>query len=201
MNATSAAVAGGHSVVIGQLAQTYSYASGGSGGQRHAQRQRDHRRARQITISDGTAVGRQRRHDSGEQHALEPGLVHQQRRLRRAGQPRHGLVRDRGSPGERYQRRIGRGRDRLQQPDRCDDEQEHRASPRRRRARMRSFSVDGISMTSSSNTVTTAIPGVTMQLLTTSRTARCRWRSRTTTAAWNRRSAVLSAPTTRSSAT
>ncbi len=169
MNATSAAVAGGHSVLVGQLAQTYSYASGdlaagdtlsGSvtiGGT-------------QITISDGTAVDGNGDTipanntlsslvsyiNSGD-YGVQANLVTDSSGSRLA------LVSDTSG---------GSGAVAIDSSSLTDaTTSKNIAITQAQKGQDAQLSVDGISMTSASNTVTTAIPGVTMQLLDVSNSA------------------------------
>ncbi|HEX4038770.1 MAG TPA: flagellar filament capping protein FliD [Acidobacteriaceae bacterium] len=165
-SATSAAVAGSHTIVVGQLAQTYSYASGavgasdtltGSlaiGGQT-------------ITISDGTATDSSGNTipqnntlatlasyindgDYGVQANVVTGSSGSQLALVSETSGAAGSVTI-GTSGSPALTDSTTG--------------EAVAFSQQQKGQDAKFSVDGISTTSSSNTVTDAIPGVTMQLL------------------------------------
>jgi flagellar hook-associated protein 2 len=163
MNATSAAVAGSHTIEVGQLAQTYSYATGdldasdtlsGSltiGGQT-------------ITISDGTATD-----SSGNTIPANNTLKTLAAYINDNGYGvQANVVTD--ASGSRLSLLSstsgGAGAVTIDASSFTDSTTGHAvAIPQAQKGQDAQFSVDGTSMTSASNTVTTAIPGVTMQLL------------------------------------
>jgi len=163
VNATSAAAAGSHTVQVGQLAQTFSYASGdlgasdilsGSltiGGQA-------------ITISDGTAtdssgnripanntLSKLATYINNGDYGVQANVVTD------ASGSRLSLVSDTSG---------GAGAVTIDSTGLTDTTASKAvAITQAQKGQNAQLSVDGISMTSASNTVTTAIPGVTMQLL------------------------------------
>ncbi len=165
-NATSAAVAGGHTVVIGQLAQTYSYASAdltatdtlsGSltiGGT-------------QVTISDGTALD-----GNGNTIPANNTLSSLASYINNGNYGvQASVVTD--SSGSRLalvsETSGGSGAVSIDSSTLTDaTTSQNIAITQAQKGQDAQISVDGISMTSASNTVTSAIPGVTMQLLDTS---------------------------------
>jgi flagellar hook-associated protein 2 len=163
MNATSAAVAGTHTVVVSQTAKTYSYASGDVGvndilngtltiaGQA-------------ITISDGTA-----KDGSGD-------IIPQNNTLSTLAsyinQGNYGVQANVAADGSGSKLTLvsrttgGAGAVTISSSGLTDTTASKAVSiAQAQQGQDAGFSVDGVSMTSSSNTVTTAIPGVTMQLL------------------------------------
>ncbi len=163
MNATSAAVAGTHTVVVTQTAKTYSYASGDMAASDTLKGTLTIA-GQTITISDGTA-----KDGSGNIIPQNNTLSTLASYINQGDYGVQANVVADGSglqtrPGEPYQRRIGRGDDRFQRADRFHGQQAV-SIIQAQQGQDAGFSVDGVSMTSSSNTVTTAIPGVTMQLL------------------------------------
>jgi flagellar hook-associated protein 2 len=163
MNATSAAVAGTHTVVVSQTAKTYSYASGDVGvndilngtltiaGQA-------------ITISDGTA-----KDGSGD-------IIPQNNTLSTLAsyinQGNYGVQANVAADGSGSKLTLvsrttgGAGEVTISSSGLTDTTASKAVSiTQAQQGQDAGFSVDGVSMTSSSNTVTTAIPGVTMQLL------------------------------------
>ncbi|HZZ38965.1 MAG TPA: flagellar filament capping protein FliD [Acidobacteriaceae bacterium] len=168
-NATAAAVAGTHAVVVGQLAQTYSYASGdltatdtlsGSvtiGGTK-------------IAISDGTAVD-----GNGETIPANNTLASLASFINNGDYGvQANVVTD--SSGSRLalvsETSGGSGAVAIDSSSLTDVKtSKNVAIAQAQQGQDAQFSVDGISMTSASNTVTAAIPGVTMQLLDTSGSA------------------------------
>lgn len=165
-NATSTAVAGGHTVVIGQLAQTYSYASAdltatdtlsGSltiGGTT-------------ITISDGTAV------DGNGNTIPANNTLSSLASYINSGNygVQASMVTD--SSGSRLalvsETNGGSGAVAINSSSLTDSTtSQNIAITQAQKGQDAQISVDGISMTSASNTVTSAIPGVTIQLLDTS---------------------------------
>ncbi len=168
-NATAAAVAGTHAVTVGQLAQTYSYASGDLtatdtlsgtvtiGGAK-------------ITISDGTATD-----GNGDTLPANNTLASLASYINNGDYGvQANVVTD--SSGSRLalmsETSGGSGAVAIDSSDLTDAKtSKNVAITQAQQGQDAQFSVDGISMTSASNTVTTAIPGVTMQLLDTSGSA------------------------------
>jgi flagellar hook-associated protein 2 len=165
-NATSGAVAGGHTVVVGQLAQTYSYASGGltatdtlSGSLTIG--------GTQITISDGTAVD-----GSGNTIPANNTLSSLAAYINNGNYGvQASVVTD--ASGSRLalvsETSGGSGAAAIDSSSLMDATTSRNiAITQAQKGQDAQISVDGISMTSASNTVTAAIPGVTLQLLDTS---------------------------------
>ncbi len=162
-NATSAAVAGSHTVEVGQLAQTYSYATGDLGatdtlsGSLTINNQK-------ITISDGTATD-----SSGNKILANNTLATLESYINNGDYGvQANVVTD--SSGSRLSLLSdtsgGAGAVTIDASSFTDSTTGKTISiPQAQLGQDAQFSVDGTSMTSSTNTVTTAIPGVTMQLL------------------------------------
>lgn len=163
MNATSAAVAGTHTVVVTQTAQTYSYASGDItatdtlqgtltiGGQT-------------ITISDGTTK------DSSGTVIPQNNTLATLASYINSGN--YGVTATVATDASGSRLSLvsttsgGAGAVSIDSSKLTDTATGNAvAISQAQKGQDAAFSVDGISMTSGSNTVTTAIPGVTMQLL------------------------------------
>jgi flagellar hook-associated protein 2 len=164
MNATSAAVAGSHTVVVTQTAKTYSYASdnltasdklsgtlkiGGTA----------------ITISDGTAKDSQ-----GRTIAQNNTLATLASYINKGSYGVQANVVSNGSAGSRLvlvsNTTGGGGAVTIDSSALSDATTSNSVSlAQAQEGQDAILTVDGVEMTSSSNTVTTAIPGVTMQLL------------------------------------
>jgi len=166
--ATSAAAAGTHSIVISQLAQNYSYSSGDIGssdtltGSLRINGQT-------ITMSDGTV------HDSDG--ALIPQNDTLSALVSYINEGDYGvqasMVTD--SSGKTQLALVsttsgGSGAVSIDASEFTDSATGAVSFTQAQQGKDAAFTVDGVSTTSSSNTVTTAIPGVTMQLLDTSGT-------------------------------
>ncbi|HEX3661940.1 MAG TPA: flagellar filament capping protein FliD [Acidobacteriaceae bacterium] len=167
-NATSAAVAGSHTILVGQLAQTYSYANtSGTIGTDDTLTGTLTIGGQQITISDGTVVDP----GSGDtipqnntlatlasyinegDYGVQANVVTDS-----AGDSQLALVSDTTGAGGSVTIDGSQLTDSTTSVTGFTFAQAQQGQDAE-------FSVDGLSTTSSSNTVTDAIPGVTMQLL------------------------------------
>ncbi|MGA8111022.1 MAG: flagellar filament capping protein FliD [Acidobacteriaceae bacterium] len=165
-SATSAAVAGSHTIVVGQLAQTYSYASGEVGANDTLTGSLT-LNGQTITISDGTAI------DGNGNTIPQNNTLATLASSINAGDygveanvvtgstgPQLALVSDTSGAGGSVT--IGT----TGSPALTDSTTGSAvAFSQAQEGQDAQLSVDGIPTTSSSNTVTDAIPGVTMQLL------------------------------------
>lgn len=163
-NATSTAVAGSHTVVVTQTAKTYSWASGdlGTGDTLTGTLTIA---GKTITISDGTA-----RDNNGNKIPQNNTLAMLASYINQGNYGVQASVVPDGSAGSRLalvSRTSGGGGAVAIDSSALNDATTGNAVSiaQAQQGQDAIFSVDGVSMTSGSNTVTTAIPGVTMQLL------------------------------------
>ncbi|HEY1809132.1 MAG TPA: flagellar filament capping protein FliD [Acidobacteriaceae bacterium] len=163
MNATSAAVAGTHTVVVSQTAKTYSYASGDLGANDILKGTLTIA-GRTITISDGTAkdgsgniIPQNNTLSTLASYINQGDYGVQANVVADASSAKLTLVSDTSG---------GAGAVTINSSGLTDSTASTAVSiTQAQKGQDAGFSVDGVSMASSSNTVTTAIPGVTMQLL------------------------------------
>ncbi len=162
-NATSAAVAGSHTMVVTQLAQTYSYASGNLGASDTLSGSLTIG-GQTITISDGTATD-----SNGNTIPQNNTLSTLASYINDGDYGVQANVSTDASGSELTLLSDTSGAAGAVTIDSSQLEDSKTGDPvtiaQAQEGQDAKFSVDGVSMTSASNTVSTAIPGVTMQLL------------------------------------
>jgi len=162
-NATSAASAGTHSVVVSQLAQNYSYSSGNIGASDTLTGSLSIN-GQTITMSDGTAT------DSNGNTIPQNDTLSTLASCINDGDygAQASVVTDSSGDTQLALVSTTSGADGALSIQSNLSDSGSVAFNQVQQGKDASFTVDGVSTTSSSNTVTTAIPGVTMQLLDTS---------------------------------